>query len=186
MSHPQCPLPMRLLEKYLGLLSAAAEKLCDIACVILGFVVLGCMVLAIVTRYIDGLTPFLWTDELARYSMIWCAFLAASSALKKGQFLRFDLFVNALPERFIRAATLVSDILILIFCFCLLKYGYAVIPISFLQKSSALQLPMFYPYLAIIIGTLFMCLHVVFHLACECRFLLWGGDDPDSLPANEL
>ena len=71
---------MRLLEKYLGLLSAAAEKLCDIACVILGFVVLGCMVLAIVTRYIDGLTPFLWTDELARYSMIWCAFLAASSA----------------------------------------------------------------------------------------------------------
>ena len=160
MSHPQCPLPMRLLEKYLGLLSAAAET----RCVILGFGVLGCMVLAIVTRYIDGLTPFLWTDELARYSMIWCAFLAASSALKKGQFLRFDLFVNALPERFIRAATLVSDILILIFCFCLLKYGYAVIPISFLQKSSALQLPMFYPYLAIIIGTLFMCLHVVFHL----------------------
>ena len=185
MSHP-APVPsaVRILEKTLAGISAALEKLCDVACIILGFVVLGCMVLAITTRYIDGLTPFLWTDELARYAMIWCAFLAASSALKKGQFLRFDLFVKALPERFIRPAALVSDVLMLIFIFFFLSYGYAITPITFLQKSSAMQLPMFYPYLALMTGTAFMAVHILLHLICECRFLLWGGDDPDVRPAE--
>lgn len=182
--HSPVPSAVQMLEKGLGAVSLAAEKLCDFACVILGFVVLGCMVLAIATRYIDGLTPFLWTDELARYAMIWCAFLAASSALKKGQFLRFDLFVKALPERFTRTAALVSDVLMLIFSFFFLSYGYAITPITFLQKSSAMQLPMFYPYLALMVGIVFMVIHIIFHMVCECRFLFWGGDDPD-IPSAE-
>ncbi len=183
MSHSRpVPSSVQALEKALGIVSLAVEKLCDAACVVLGFVVLGCMVLAITTRYIDGLTPFLWTDELARYAMIWCAFLAASSALKKGQFLRFDLFVKALPERFTRTATLVSDVLMLVFSGFFLSYGYAITPITFLQKSSAMQLPMFYPYLALMVGIAFMVVHIIFHLVCECRFILWGGDDPDIRP----
>lgn len=185
MSHLR-PVPpaVRLLEKGLGLVSLALEKICDVACVVLGFLVLGCMVLAITTRYIDGFTPFLWTDELARYAMIWCAFLAASSALKKGQFLRFDLFIKALPERFIRVTAVLSDVLMLIFCCCFLSYGQAIMPITFLQKSSAMQLPMFYPYLALFTGITFMSIHIIFHLVCECRFILCGGDDPDVRPAE--
>ena len=180
------PSTVLLLEKVLGAVSLLLEKVCDAACVMLGFVVLGCMCLGIATRYIDGLTPFLWTDDLARYAMIWCAFLAASSALKKGQFLCFDLLVKALPDRFGRVMALLSDVLMLVFMACFLKYGLAFLPITFLQRSSAMHLPMFYPYLALFAGTICMIFHVIFHMARECRFLLWGGDDPDRrLPESE-
>ncbi len=178
------PAPVLYVEKGLRFCSLAVEKLCDVTIVLLGSVVLLTMGLSIITRYIDFFKPFLWTDEVARYAMIWCAFLAASSAFKKGQFLKFDLLVNALPPKAAWYLDIISDVFVLVFIWVFLSSGIQTLPITFLQKSSALRLPMFYPYMALIVGTGFMALHLIYNLFCKCRFTLWGGEAV--IPAAKL
>lgn len=158
-------------ERTTGACSHVLEKICDVCIVGLGFVMLGTMGLAIVTRY-TSLSPFLWTDEVARYAMIWCAFLGASSALKKGMFLRFDLLINALPESLMRWVGVVTDVLSLSFLYLFLSSGLTTLPFTFLQKSSALELPMFYPYMGIVTGCSIMGVHLFFHLFVELRRIL--------------
>lgn len=160
------------LEKILGALSRLVERISDAVVIVCGFVIIGTLALAVLTRY-TALASFLWTDEVARYSMIWMAFLGASSALKKGEFLAFDLLVSKMRGRAQAYAGLLITVCCLVFLGIFLHCGLEALPITWIQKSSALGLPMFYPAFGIIVGCAFMGVHLLLKLAVETRQLFF-------------
>lgn len=87
-------------------------------------VLLICVVLQISTRKIPAMPHMLWTEEIARFLLIWVIFLGAAIGVKEGS----HFTVSLLPEPKNRKAALIWDvvvyILIIVFSAIFLYRGY--------------------------------------------------------------
>lgn len=102
-----------------------------------------------------------WTDELSRYLSIWAIFMGASLGIVKGAHVGVEVFVNLLPATLQEWARRLSMAICAVFTGAL---TYAAI-IYFIRLSNsgqitpALQIPMSWAFLAIPVGSAFMCVH---------------------------
>lgn len=58
----------------------------------------GTVMLAIFSREAVN-ASFLWTDELARYLIVWATYFGASAAIATGSHVRMEALINMLPKR---------------------------------------------------------------------------------------
>lgn len=108
------------------------------------------------TRYIMA-EQSSWTDELARFLMIWVGILGAAYASGKNQHIAIDLLPNYLSDKNkIRLNTLVNVLIILFIIGVFIVGGSRYVYISFKlgQTSPALNLPMGLVYLVLPISGL--------------------------------
>lgn len=117
--------------------------------------IMAAMVLNVVwqvfSRYILS-TPSFFTDELARYLMIWVGVLGAAFVSGKGMHVAITILPTRLGEQTQkRLASLVALIILLFALFVMVIGGGRLVYISYLlgQKSPALQIPLSAVYLAI-------------------------------------
>jgi TRAP-type C4-dicarboxylate transport system permease small subunit len=103
------------------------------------------------TRYIMG-DPSSFTDELARYLMIWIGILGAAYVSGKNM----HVAINVLPEKFSKSTqkriAIFVDILIVVFVFsALIIGGIRLVYISYTlgQHSPSLQIPLAVVYLVL-------------------------------------
>jgi TRAP-type C4-dicarboxylate transport system permease small subunit len=54
------------------------------------------VVFAVVARYGFNVSP-IWTEELARYALIWAVLLAGAAALRRGEHMQIRIVVDRLP-----------------------------------------------------------------------------------------
>jgi TRAP-type C4-dicarboxylate transport system permease small subunit len=114
--------------------------------------------LQVLFRYVFHL-PLFWTEETARYCLIWASMLGAGYALRHGQHIAVTYVVDRLPERFYRAATRLAQVAVLAIIVVILWGGIELVWITRNQISPALRIPMSYPYLAMPTGAVFMLVH---------------------------
>lgn len=107
------------------------------------------------------LSPIRWSEEAARYMMVWVTFLGAGYAMGKGKHIGVTMFVEKLPEKGRRIALFAAEIVILLFLAAMAVQGCNLILSLRKQTSPAMELPMWIPYLAIPVGTVHMFLHVL-------------------------
>lgn len=60
-------------------------------------------------------SPLRWTEEMARYLMIWLVLMASAVAMRNKSHLQVDVLTSALPKNPKRILTWVVDILTIIF-----------------------------------------------------------------------
>lgn len=82
--------PLRTVEGALDRITSGAVVLC-----IAGMVAV--IVASVVGRYVVG-TPISWAEQVAKYLMIWAAFLGASLGVKEGAHVAVAILVDALPR----------------------------------------------------------------------------------------
>jgi TRAP-type C4-dicarboxylate transport system permease small subunit len=58
----------------------------------------GVIVFAVVARYGFNVSP-IWTEELARYALIWSVLLAGAAALRRGEHMQIRILVDRLPPK---------------------------------------------------------------------------------------
>ena len=143
---------MRRLERLFVVLNGTV--------VIAGLAVMAAVVGANVAgRYLLGFS-LTWSDEVARYTMIWLTFLGAGLALREGAHVAIANAQEALPgpaQRALRWA-----ILLILFAF----FGFMVwVGIDYMnrmaiQKSAALRLPGYWAYAALPAGFALMMVHL--------------------------
>ncbi|MGR3418018.1 TRAP transporter small permease [Paracoccus sp. (in: a-proteobacteria)] len=143
---------MRRLERLFVVLNGTV--------VIAGLAVMAAVVGANVAgRYLLGFS-LTWSDEVARYTMIWLTFLGAGLALREGAHVAIANAQEALPGPAPRA--LRWAILLILFAF----FGFMVwVGIDYMnrmaiQKSAALRLPMYWVYAAMPAGFALMMVHL--------------------------
>ncbi len=103
------------------------------------------------TRYILG-SPSSFTDELARYLMIWLGILGAAYVSGKGMHVAIDVVPSRLNDRNNRRVRkLVSIIIILFALFAFVIGGSRLVYVTYVlgQNSPALQIPLALVYLII-------------------------------------
>jgi C4-dicarboxylate transporter DctQ subunit len=110
---------------------------------------------ATMSRYFQ-LFPMPWSEELARYIMVWLAYIGASLGIKRGAHLGIDVLVNALPSKLRPLLVFLRLAIILIFAVLILFYAYQIISHQqrIGQTSPALLIPIWWAYLAVPVGCL--------------------------------
>lgn len=114
--------------------------------------------LQVLFRYVFHL-PLFWTEETARYCLIWASMLGAGCALRGGQHIAVSYMVDRLPAGLYRATMRLAQIFVLAIIVVILWGGVELVFITRNQISPALRIPMSYPYLAMPTGALIMLVH---------------------------
>ena len=118
-------------------------------------VIMGVMVINVIwqvfSRFVIG-TPSSFTDELARYLMIWLGILGAAYVSGKNMHVAIDVLALKSSNKTQKKLKLIVYTLIILFAFFAMVIGGSrLVYITYLldQKSPALQIPLALVYLAI-------------------------------------
>lgn len=159
---------------------AAVERVLEWTLVVLMGVMVVNVLWQVATRFLLR-NPSSYTEEVARYLLIWVGLLGASYAAGKRIHLSIDLLPEKLEGR--RRHLLLLFVEACIFCFALLVLvigGSSLVrlTLSLGQTSAALQVPLGYVYLVLPLSGLLMVFFSILHAADE---LGWArsGDDED-------
>lgn len=110
------------------------------------------MVLTVLTgvlfRYVIR-DPLGWTEELARYLMIWAALLAVSVGIRDREHVGIQLLVKKLPLPVGKVLIFIINIIVIIFLMVLTTKGYSMALKGANQLSLALNISMLLPLLSI-------------------------------------
>jgi len=117
---------------------------------------------------IKGSLP--WSEELSRYLMVWAVFIGASMGAKVGAHIGVGAFVSLFPKEIRRAAIIFSGLLSVLFCLIILVLSVKVVISIKLagQISPAMEIPMYWAYLAVPVGMLLMGIRFI--QATVCKF----------------
>lgn len=119
------------------------------------FLVSGVMFLVVIAqvifRYILS-QPLPWSEELARYLMIWVACLAASEAYVKGNHVGVSLVIDALKPSLRKIMILAIHLIVAILMGIIAYQGFILSSLLHSQLSPAMGLPMTWPYMAVPVG----------------------------------
>jgi len=113
-----------------------------------------------------------WSEELARYFFIWAVYIGCSFATKEDRHLEVTILRHVNGGRWAKPITALSYALTILFCGSVTVWGTQMV--FFLantgQKTQALEVSMFWIYIAIPLGMGLMCLRT-----CERLWLLLTG-----------
>ncbi|MGO2393502.1 MAG: TRAP transporter small permease [Halomonas sp.] len=105
---------------------------------------IGVITLQIVSRVLFSAVG--WTEEVARFLLVWITFLAGTLAFQRGRHIAVTFAVDALPGRLRQAARVIALLIVLAFMITLIVIGYRYMQVQSFQKSASLRLSMTYVY----------------------------------------
>ncbi len=108
---------------------------------------IGVITLQIVSRVLFSAVG--WTEEVARFLLVWITFLASSLAFQRGRHIAVTFAVDALPLPLRKLARLAALAVVLAFMIALIVIGYRYMQVQSFQKSASLRLSMTYIYAVI-------------------------------------
>lgn len=108
---------------------------------------IGVITLQIVSRVFFNAVG--WTEEVARFLLVWITFLASTLAFQRGRHIAVTFAVDALPLSLRKLARLAALAVVLAFMVMLVVIGYRYMQVQSFQKSASLRLSMTYVYAVI-------------------------------------
>ncbi|WP_431305619.1 TRAP transporter small permease [Sediminicoccus sp. BL-A-41-H5] len=121
-----------------------------------------------------------WTEEVARFSMIWTVFLGAAWALRHGELIALDVVTHAVPRAMGIAVKVLAYLACAAFCLLLVVIGLEFAEIGEIERSPVLGLSKWYVFMALPIGAGLMVMNILgFLLAC----IIEGSDPRGALDA---
>jgi TRAP-type C4-dicarboxylate transport system permease small subunit len=137
---------------------------------------LACVVfLQVVARYVFQAPPF-WTEELARFSLIWLTFIGAVVVHAERSHIRVDALPMLLRGRPRILVEIAISLIVLVVLVVITKAGFDIAMMG-TQEAPALGISMRVFYMALPIGAAAMALVTVGHLAAHLVALVRGGID---------
>jgi TRAP-type C4-dicarboxylate transport system permease small subunit len=147
---------MKILKNLLKSIDNFVKIVCNI--------LFGLMTLSIFLQVFSRLVgrSFSWTEELARYLMIWGSFIGASSIIRTWENIYVDCLIEKLPQKLKKVMYLLIKLSVLALMFYVTYITLKVFPsLGFCQESPALKIPMFWAYLGVMIGLVLVVLQLI-------------------------
>jgi TRAP-type C4-dicarboxylate transport system permease small subunit len=123
----------------------------------------------VIARYVFN-APIPWAEELARYSFIWLVFVGAAVCTKRRRHVAVDAAVKLMPQLGQTACDLLVKLGILLLMGILVWYG-TVLMLGATQKTSTLNIPTYFVYLAVPLSAISILLRTLIDLARDVQKL---------------
>lgn len=133
--------------------------------------ILGLTAAAVFARYVLG-SPFRGADEQTGFLVVATVMAGAAEALRRGDHISVDLLTGRLPEPAARVAAVFGYAAVLLFAFVLLVTAWRSVTFSYqfgAYSDGALQLPMWLPQSAMVVGAALLVLASVVKIAAVIR-----------------
>jgi TRAP-type C4-dicarboxylate transport system permease small subunit len=172
---------LRAIQRGLVTTSHRIEIALIFMCSVLLALLASDLFLQVLTRYVLKFS-IPWTEEAARFGLVWFGLLAAAVAARRGMHFSFRWGVKPLPPKIRLRLREFVDVLVILFLVTVLKQGIAYVSIVSNQVASASEVPMWVPYSGIPAGIGFLLLFYVLEVA-DAILSRWTGE---RLSAKEL
>ncbi len=167
------------------LVEAAQMKLVDLFLLkTLGYLLIIMTVTVIAQvfcRYVLN-SSLVWSEELARYIMIWIGFLGAACGLPRGELASLTFIREKVPKMLQKLLIISCALLLLMFEGVLLFTGIKFILDNVEQVSPSLGLPMYVPYAAIPFSSILM---IIYTIQVYSNELFKGKTNPEIINGGE-
>jgi len=120
-----------------------------------------------------------WSEETARYLLVWITFLGASAGVKTGAHVGVEAVTLLLPVKLQKLVNLINIAVCVFFCVavCIFSFNIISTQMEMTQVSPAMQIPMWIPYAAIPVGMVLMTIRFIQGSLAVLRDLKAGGGD---------
>lgn len=146
-------------------------------CVALVLGVLGLVVFQVVSRYVLE-RPSIWSEELARFALVWLTFIAAGYVMSRGAHVTVVVGSKLLGARGGALLRSVASLIVLVACAALLFGSPEFLTAADRTSSPAASIPMSWVYGSAVVGFLLMAVHSLVMAVTAARH-------PDELPAAD-
>jgi len=118
-----------------------------------------------------------WTEEISRFILVWVTYVGASLGVKRGAHIGVEAFSMLLPKKVRQFVEYIVLVLCIIFTFVVFKESLVILQTQMFtgQKSAAIELPMWIPYLGVTVGTFLMTLRFIEQFYYQIRDNKLGG-----------
>ena len=117
----------------------------------------------VVGRYVFGRSLF-WAEEMARFSMIWIAFLGAAVAVSQRAHTRIDFFINLLPSMMRRYVEIFDSVACMAFMGLVSYYSIGTVHITMRNLSTGLRVPLSIIYVSLPVSGVLMILYFLIEI----------------------
>jgi TRAP-type C4-dicarboxylate transport system permease small subunit len=152
--------------KALERLSYGVNRVVEMALFTLGFGMAVIVAVQVFFRYVLNHSIF-WSEELARFLLVWLTFLGASVAYHRRGHASIDVLFTRLSGPGRKAAALTVHLVCLGFFLILVIYGWSFAHFVRLQISPALSLPKWIPHGILPLSGAILTLHCLARLIGE-------------------
>ena len=136
------------VNNFVARTSDVVEKITAVPLMIIGASMVLVVLVGTFWRYVLN-DPILWTEEAARYLMIWMALAGASISMKRREHVGIRLIIRLFPFWFQKLIQLISSALMAYFLYVLIREGWILAWGARFQVSPALGFAMFWPLLSV-------------------------------------
>ncbi|UFJ39915.1 TRAP transporter small permease [Brevibacillus humidisoli] len=112
----------------------------------------------VMARYAFG-SSLAWSEELARFLMIFMVLIGSSLALRKGSLLAVEIVPEVAPARVKKWIKVSTHLISLVFYVIMMIYGWKLAESFAMQEAPGTGLSMFWIYLSLPIGGLLLLLN---------------------------
>lgn len=168
-------MPKFEIDKKLNAITAFIEYVCTLLFVVMASVTF----FQVVGRYVFGKSYF-WAEELARFSMVWIAFLGAAVAVSLKAHTRIDFFINLLPPKPRKFVEMFDNIACFAFIVLVTYYSIDIVKISMRNLSTGLRVPLGYVYIALPVSGVLMMVYFLVQI-----FSITKNTNDNEVEAND-
>ncbi|MFC5559848.1 TRAP transporter small permease [Ureibacillus thermophilus] len=138
---------------------------------ILSIVMLGSISLGVFFRFVLN-NPLSWSDELAIYTLVWITFIGGSMGVKTQQAASLTIVFDRLNIKTQKIVLIIAHGIVTAFSIFVFYLALKWISGPSVSKtvSPALGITMFYPYLGVPVGLLFLTIHSFNHFIQSFRY----------------
>ncbi|GAK05368.1 TRAP-type C4-dicarboxylate transport system, small permease component [Geomicrobium sp. JCM 19037] len=111
-------------------------------------------------RFVMG-SPLSFSEELARFMMVWLAFLGSAYAFRYGSLISMDLLVELFKGVWLKWLYVLIYMISIGFAFILVVYGIDMMIRVEPQVAPSTRLSMMWPYLAVPVGGLLIFMNAL-------------------------
>ena len=150
----------------IGKISLHCNRIAEKSLLLLGLLMAVIVILQVFSRYILNHSLF-WSEELARYLLVWLTFLGASVAYYRDMHPGVDVIYLRLPKSLKRCTRIGVTVLSLLFFLIMIWYGFRFAYFVRLQTTPALNLPKWTIFSVIPFSGLLLLMHGLAKLSVE-------------------
>jgi TRAP-type C4-dicarboxylate transport system permease small subunit len=153
--------PARLALRGVDRLNAALTAVVGLLLFVVTAAVLGQVLVRFVLTAFGLNVSAPWTEELARYALIWMVFLGAGVGCRKAQLIALEIVVQALPGIWGRDLRYVALLACLGFFALLIQVGLPFVDLGRTEMSPVTQIPKSRVYWAMPVGAAVMIVNTL-------------------------
>lgn len=102
-------------------------------------------------RFVVG-KPLFFSDEIARFAMIWLTFIGAGYAYRKGALISVDILLEYSGPRFSSVLRVLVVLCSALFALIIVIYGFDLVGRVASQTAPSTRVSMMWPYMAVPLG----------------------------------